>query len=367
MVKSYTGGDSRLRKVVVVAIIFLALWFLWKLLYGIFMDRYGLERHIYIFISLLVPLFCAFLLSEENQYTRFKAAILLFLLGIFWIFEIFFANFYVATDTTDFTYASRKWFRKYWKPVNAQGYRDAEFPKEILPSERGLLVVGDSFTAGAGIKYAEDRFSNRLAAKLGQGWRVMNVGVNGAQTSDELSRVEAFPLNVSGVVLGYYLNDITGVLGDEAPRYMPCLNSPPFWARIFVNNSAMVNFLYWRAVVRWKYGHSFSKRLYDLYEDPRVWGLHKQEIERFARIVKKRGAFFNVVVFPNLSDVRGTETIAKKVASAFRSEGADVIEVSELFRDKKPSDLMVNSADAHPNPYVHGIVADLLYERIKGK
>jgi hypothetical protein len=63
------------------------------------------------------------------------------------------------------TYGSRIWFDRYWQ-VNSLGFRDGEPPS---PAEQKpiLAVLGDSFVAGHGVEDPADRFSDLLAAKMG--------------------------------------------------------------------------------------------------------------------------------------------------------------------------------------------------------
>jgi hypothetical protein len=64
--------------------------------------------------------------------------------------------------------------------INALGLRERELPVEG-PGERRVLVLGDSFTFGDGVK-AEEAYPRRIEAELeaaGSGLRVVNAGVPG--------------------------------------------------------------------------------------------------------------------------------------------------------------------------------------------
>src|SRR4051812_41968705 len=67
------------------------------------------------------------------------------------------------TEFFNFTLGSQGWFKKYWKPINKDGYRDVEWDARDTAGKNIIFVVGDSFVAGQGIKKVRDRFSNRLS------------------------------------------------------------------------------------------------------------------------------------------------------------------------------------------------------------
>src|SRR4029079_8000931 len=91
-------------------------------------------------------------------------------------FEVLFALVFIDTDAFAQTLASNRWLHLYfWNHVNALGYRDVEHPPELFRSRRSVLVLGDSFVAGYGIKDPRDRFSDILQQRLGDDWVVANV------------------------------------------------------------------------------------------------------------------------------------------------------------------------------------------------
>ena len=83
------------------------------------------------------------------------------------VLESFFRAFVVYPDGFSYTLASQKRLAEYWKPINSFGYRDIEHDLSSLGSKKILFVVGDSFVAGQGIDNPRDRFSDVLAAQLG--------------------------------------------------------------------------------------------------------------------------------------------------------------------------------------------------------
>ncbi|MFN8276291.1 MAG: SGNH/GDSL hydrolase family protein [Chitinophagales bacterium] len=105
-------------------------------------------------------------------------------------------------------YCSRLWFQWYWH-LNQEHYRDREYTDaDMAPTMRKIFCIGDSYTAGHGIKHPVDRFSDLLAARLSPRFAVFNFGQNGSNTPDELRRLLEVPVKPDLVIWQHCLNDI---------------------------------------------------------------------------------------------------------------------------------------------------------------
>jgi GDSL-like lipase/acylhydrolase family protein len=129
------------------------------------------------------------------------------ILGFLALGEVYFHYFYAESNSV-ISLASENWMKRYWQ-VNSLGYRDREWTPADWQGEKTILVTGDSFAAGWGLENPADRFSNVLAAHLGDSYAVMNLGVYGTATPEQLNFLENYPLKKPDVVLMQYcLNDI---------------------------------------------------------------------------------------------------------------------------------------------------------------
>jgi len=150
--------------------------------------------------------------------------------------EFYFKNFFAEPDVLN-TLARQNWKRWY--------KQDIEWRDEMIEGKTKVMVVGDSFVAGAGIARIEDRFSNQLATMLGEDYVVFNVGKNGLNTGQVIDAITKYPYKPDILIFSYYINDIESV----SP---PCRNAPhllnqvPLWLSPIVNNSFSANFIYWR-------------------------------------------------------------------------------------------------------------------------
>ncbi|MBP8981119.1 MAG: SGNH/GDSL hydrolase family protein [Syntrophobacterales bacterium] len=68
--------------------------------------------------------------------------------------------------------------------INSAGMRDREYPLDKSPGKRRVAVLGDSFTAGLGVKEGEV-FTEVLENSLGEKTEVLNFGINGFGPTQE--------------------------------------------------------------------------------------------------------------------------------------------------------------------------------------
>lgn len=279
------------------------------------------------------------------------------------VIETGFSLFMNQSDGFNITMSSRNWFKDHWKPVNSLGYRDDE-PAPPVQGQKTVLVVGDSFAAGHGVDDYRDRFSNRLGGLLGAGYRVCNASNIGWDSSEELQALKTYPVKPDVVVLSYYLNDIFGAAKKvhfDLPFGVRFPSNAV--ARHLVENSALVNFVYWRLARMGNMENaeeSFWERLKMAFSDPAVWAVHEKELDGIVRLCREKGARLIVLVFPAFPDAAGSAPLTAKIAAFFQSRGATAFDLTPLFESRDPKDLVVNAVDSHPNETVHEEVAGLL-------
>jgi len=335
-------------------------------------QHYGYECTGYI-LTLIVLVACIIVLRKNPSARASSRQVFLALFSVmlcWFLFEEAFAMVFVQTDGFGYTSAAKAWRARYWKPLNSLGYRDSEHPATDFYRKKTLFVVGDSFVAGYGIKDAKDRFSDVLQDRLGKQWLVANVAQPGWDTLDELQAVRSHPHNPQMILLSYFINDIEGACTKSGYERPPSVDLPSPFIDAFTQDSRLAGFLYWRCYRRWHAGPldnkywSFMKGCYD---NSRVWDRHRREISSFIRYANHRRIRLMVVIFPSLTDVEGTRPYTAKVAGFFRENGVPVVDLTPLFSGRKPSDMIVNNFDAHPNVATHRQVAETLLPLIRGR
>jgi lysophospholipase L1-like esterase len=102
---------------------------------------------------------------------------------------------------------------------NALGFRGPEVEPEKTPGRLRVLVLGDSFTYGIGVA-DDESFSARLAA-LDPRFEVLNTGVNGYGTAQELLllRDQGLALRPDVVVVMFFWNDVGNNYVRKFPRF----------------------------------------------------------------------------------------------------------------------------------------------------
>ena len=285
----------------------------------------------------------------------------------FGVLEFYFKVFFAQTDGYTFTLAARNWHEKYWYPINSLGYRDWEWIPESGIGKTKVIVVGDSFVAGTGIKDHEDRFSNQLAKLLGQDYVVFNVASPGWSTQDEIKALVAYPYKPNILILSYFVNDIEQTVYDQGIERPEFIRRPTGVWGFIVDNSYAFNFLYWRwyRLTQPPPKPTYLEWINSLYRDPKLWWLHRQELLTIIEGAASEQIPLLVVVFPNLAAIEESQFISQPVIDLFQEHNVPVLDVSMLLAGHDPAEITVNAVDAHPNEAVHLEVAEHLYQMIQ--
>ncbi len=273
----------------------------------------------------------------------------------------FYFRFVFAESENVITGATTNWLDRYWH-TNSLGYRDREWTPEDWAGRTTILVTGDSFTAGWGIQNPADRYTDVLARDLGDAYAVVNLGVYGTSTPEQLELLKAYPLqNPDVVILQYFLNDIdyTGLQLGLLPTPSP----KPAWTE----GSYLLDFLYVRLLSRWldpEYNVDWWEWNYNAYDNDGIWSIHRQEIEEYIDYVQSIGARLIVVIFPNMLDPVRSISYVDRVAHVFEERGvSDILRLFDQAAAWTPQERMVSPRDTHPSVAFHHLVGDEIYQR----
>lgn len=262
------------------------------------------------------------------------------------------------------TRAAKRWHARHWKPINSGGFRDVEHPDSVLRSTRRLVVLGDSFAAGAGVEDVEERFAGVLADDLGEGWSVVVLARRGWSTREQADALARFSPAPHEVVLAYYLNDIEGAAARHGRTFEVDLSVHPSSLAPLVERSALANLLYWRLRRSriWRTGRGYADFVYEAFADEAIWRSHRRELERLLAEVRRRGALPVVVLFPHLFDLEGSREPIARLERFFRRTGVPVVDIGSLIRegDWSRGELFAGPLDPHPSPALHRAVAEAL-------
>lgn len=282
------------------------------------------------------------------------------LLLVFGAGEFFFRYMFAETENV-FTWASLNWMARYIHN-NSLGYRDREWTPADYEGKQTILVTGDSFTAGWGINNPDDRYTGQLQRDLGDDYAVINLGIYGTATTEQLESLKEYPLKDPDVVImQYFINDI-----DYAGLQLGLLPTPkplPAWAA----DSALLDFLYVRVLSRYldpSFNEDWWEWNYAAYDNVGIWSVHEAELQAYIDYVESINARLIVVIFPNMLDPVRSIPYVDRVAQVFEARGHnDVLKLFDQAAAWTLEDRTVSPRDSHPSVAFHRMVGDLIYQQ----
>ncbi|MDG1896708.1 MAG: SGNH/GDSL hydrolase family protein [Fuerstiella sp.] len=272
--------------------------------------------------------------------------------------ELYYRFFYDETDSFGLTKVTTRWFDRHFQ-FNASIFRDnIQYDATRVKDRRRVTFVGDSFTAGHGVKNVDDRFANRIriarpeldihvAARCG--WDT------GAQL-DFLHRAAETGYEADAVVLVYCLNDVADIVPEwqtvahriyEAPK-------PGF----FVQHSFLLNTLHYRvrSLREPDIGnyYSFVRQGYT----GTLWQYHRERMLAMRDIVESMGGTFLVVTFPflhALDEEYEYRNHHDQLDLLWKELNVPHLDLLPVFEPYSPEIVVVSPYDAHPNEFAHGL------------
>jgi hypothetical protein len=322
---------------------------------------------IFIFIESIKLFKIIFIDTKINKIISNSATVLLSIFALFIFLEAIFM-FIPRSHSADCTLASSLWYAKYWKPVNSLGFRD----NEPTNSKHVILFVGDSFTAGHGLKSVEERYSNLVGKELNKNnskYTVVNIGKPGADTLGEYYLMKNFiyttRIKPEKIVLQYCGNDIEYVAqengvkfdGYKLPRYM---NK---FVLFIGSGSYLINYIYW-LFPRDNFDAQYIAFLHHAYKNDDIFSKHKDELQLFVNYARENSIQLIVVAFPFLTALDMSDALyVNNIVHFFEANKITVINVSSLVRDIPDEERIINVNDGHASKTVNRIVAEEILKK----
>lgn len=268
--------------------------------------------------------------------------------------------------------------------TNSMGIRsDREFTFAKPDGVFRIAVLGDSFTFGYGVE-AEQTYSALLERRLqkrGINAEVLNLGVSGAGTAEELIMLKerGSKFDPDMVVLGYCTNDIKnntasmlyalngkGSIIRKRKEYLPAVK-----VRDFLYSFAVYRFLAERSHLLYFLRNSLSEFLQErqIRKNIARESLSSQDEERLTaallheikRTCERQGAMFLLLDIPSAS-IRSS--LPRRFLTTVTDE--DIIDLQPTFKKRmKATKLYWTRSDGHWTPDGHQIAAELLAQRIE--
>ena len=266
-------------------------------------------------------------------------------------------------------------YPKYYH-TNGWGFRDVERQVKKSPNIKRILVLGDSFTFGAGVKRAADLYPALLESRLGSAWEVINTGRRGLSTAQQLDYLldQGLALEPDLLIVGHVLNDVeTEGMQEELER--DALRSswlPDRFHRRLLHRS-FIYYLTSRSMqgTLQQWGKKEGDELvgYDAY----LHAIHRHEnfkdyatiVSKLAKTAEQSGISVIWMSFPNFRYVHDDSypfaEIRRKLRELALEQGFIYLDLYEPIRASGMEVLTVSAWDEHPNEAVHAIAAEQLH------
>ena len=336
--------------------------------------------------ALLLPLVFAVLLRMLRQKRKAGAAGMGMVLGwnavllglltslLFLGGETYYRFMVDTTDTFAINKVSTRWGERYYSYNNFNSRDNVDFQPQRTPGKRRVTFLGDSFTAGHGIKNLEHRLGNRIRAQHPE-WEVHVMAVNGVESDVlkdfliKIQRVDNYELDV--VVLGYCLNDIsylTEGISDIYDRIYAFKDNLNWLER----ESYLINTFAFRLMAMNEPAFDdYYQRLRDTYTGA-TWEQQKATLTQMINYVRSQNAQLVVVGWPFINTIDDDYYFAEahyKLQGFWKEQGVPHIDLWPVLAPHLDEELTVNAWDAHPNEraneIVTSVVDSLLQQRVR--
>jgi hypothetical protein len=256
--------------------------------------------------------------------------------------------------------------------LNSLGFRDAE-PAPKAPGVTRVMVLGDSFTEGQGVREADTcprRLERLLNHESGRRWEVRNWARRATdfpQLFANFEQILAWDPDV--VVHAMVLNDAERTPEFEArQRYLnDWIVDQARWADpdAPAESRAAPRLLAFgrEALRRWRVGRDSTRWYRDMYGDANRAGWERTQgyLREMDRRLRARGGRLVVVLWPLLVGLeRGYpfEDVHHTLNGFFAGAGIRSHDLLAVLRGRRSADLWVYPVDMHPNEEANRIAAE---------
>jgi len=268
--------------------------------------------------------------------------------------------------------------------TNAGKLRDRAFTREKPEGVFRILCLGDSVTFGWGVP-EEETYAKRLEARWNRGRdapsvEVINTGVGGYNTTQEAAflRTEGIRYHPDLILLFFAMNDAVEALqpfrplhAAERPDTTDTVEPGMRWlaktAPVMVASRffpSLFGFYYYVTMPRVDYVAEF------LGDDRPGWKACQEailDIVRTARSIQADTVVFMLPAMQGLDEAYPFIPIHEAVQTFCRRHEIPFFDLLPDFVGRPDTAVRVSVFDGHPNAFAHGIVAESVYRKIRGR
>ena len=260
---------------------------------------------------------------------------------------------------------------------NEEQLRERPMAEFDAQNAKIVLVIGDSFGFGQGVRVAE-RFSNILELRLNlerpaEHYQLFNAcvpGMNIKQIAQTMERYVEYFARVERVVYSFTLNDPlrSGRLLEmerELADFMH-LRSNAGATRFLAGRDSYTLRWFAMRLERNQLARDTVEWYRQLYKDNLGWTLTRKLFRRMKKSCVDKGIEFSLVVFPVFYqfDAYPLTEVHETLGAFAQQEGIHYVDLLAQFAGKDERDYWVHPTDFHPNSRAHREAGDFLYDAI---
>jgi lysophospholipase L1-like esterase len=291
--------------------------------------------------------------------------------------ELAFACFADFSDTFSVSNVSKRWLTVHVDgEKNENGFRDRNELTTFVPGgKKRIIFLGDSFTAGHGIRRMEDRFTDLIAARFEREqpgkFMVANMALPAydALFVTQLAKDELLKKHyeMAACVYVYNLNDVDRFDPHTEDSLRAIQSSEPTF--FLFRDTYLLNWLYIRAIAFQSTGaQSYYENLRRSYESE-PWAKVRDLLKDLKQQCQEQGVDFRMVIFPFVNDVGENypfRAAHERIVEFCKAEKIPVLDLEPTFRSHANENLVVSRFDAHPNERAHAIAAEAIENQLLG-
>jgi lysophospholipase L1-like esterase len=254
--------------------------------------------------------------------------------------------------------------------INNHGFRGPDYEIQKSPNTKRIIVLGDSFTFGEGVK-VEHIFSSQLQKNLGKqntnSVEVLNFGVSAWGTHDEINYCKHVCAKHEPdlIIVVFVLND-----ADYAGGLDLWEDFRTKYEKQELKKSYLASYVY-SMIARQTYGKKYIDGLTkSTLRHKEKWDKTLAYLKEGKQVADRIGAKYAVVIFPfmyELNEGYPFRSIHQMVSEYSSDNGIPVLDLFDSFDGMSYTELWVHPSDQHPNEIGHKISADSIAEFIRRK
>jgi len=275
---------------------------------------------------------------------------------------------------------SRYTFYPKYYHLNNDGFRDTPHSLRKPEGTYRIVIVGDSFTFGSGVKRIDDLYFKILEKKLQQAYpketfESVSLARKGWNTAQEFEafRRRGIYYDPDLVIIGYTLNDADRpAIKSRLSRafHHDHLLPYPYGKFLFATSFAYcIIEKKLKALPFLREDNNIREAFYkEIYNGDNLKH-HETILRDFIAFIHRRDRGVIVVLFPAVGLIYNSDypyfEIHQFVAQTVKGAGAEFLDLSDPLKKSGIPNLTINEFDGHPNEEVHRIAGTELFNVIR--